>query len=175
MLYNWREDWERRFPDAYSSVSVARLRELGLVQLHLYPFPTAVFFSEPVRATGICLYNSILVLLHRLWKKLPSSIEIDYPFAKDSAAVNSTTLLYPGQGSIEDIVGEICRTVYYHLLHYPGYAGSVQLMFPLQVAYRNVHPESQEAQWLSRIIAHIADVNGFEAVKYSSTEATIII
>jgi hypothetical protein len=76
-------------------------------------------------------------------------------------------LLAPGNGSVEDIIGEFCKLVYYQLLSSPGNSGAVSIMFPLQVAYRNISSESREARWLYKIISHIADCYGFDAVRFN--------
>lgn len=36
------------------------------------------------------------------------------------------------------------------------------LLFPLNVAYRNLEPDSDEAKWMEKIMAVIADIHGFE-------------
>jgi uncharacterized cysteine cluster protein YcgN (CxxCxxCC family) len=36
------------------------------------------------------------------------------------------------------------------------------LLFPLNVAYRNLEPESDEARWMEKIMAVTADIHGFE-------------
>jgi hypothetical protein len=36
------------------------------------------------------------------------------------------------------------------------------LLFPLNVAHRNLEPESDEAKWMENIMAVTADIHGFE-------------
>ncbi|KAK5996300.1 hypothetical protein PT974_03055 [Cladobotryum mycophilum] len=166
-LYNWRTKWEERFAFTYFNTGLDTLKKWNVAQIDTYPFPTAVLFTDPERVTEICLYNAVLMILYRVCSKLPRS-NLQAPPA--NAMPNwscPSILLAPGQGSMQDIVGEFCRMVYYQLLSYPGHSGAIQLIFPLQVAYRNASPGSDEAQWLASMISHVADGHGFEAVRYS--------
>ncbi|RFU33087.1 hypothetical protein B7463_g3219, partial [Scytalidium lignicola] len=181
-LYRWRVKWEEDFSNTYHPVGLDRLRALKAGQLETYPFETAIFFTEPGRASELSLYNSMLVLFHRAVAKLPPVVlntVVPIAFLPDTyyGGPYSAVLLLPGQGSVEEIVFEICRTVYYQLLSYPGTSGAFYLMFPLQVAYRNVDPKSRVAKWLSELISYVANIHGFEAVTYArnSTDSAIIV
>ncbi|KAJ9225521.1 hypothetical protein DTO169C6_2254 [Paecilomyces variotii] len=174
-LYEWRVKWEESFSSTYFSVNRNALRDMNVVQLDAYPFPTAIFFTEPMRVAELCLYNSILALLHRIWRKISASLMLPSPFEGHSSwKPHLSILLAPGQGSLQDIVAELCRLVYYQFASYPGQTGSIQLMFPLQVAYRSAEPGSKEAHWLYMVISHVADVEGFKAVRYSQSTTSIL-
>ncbi|PON23755.1 hypothetical protein TGAM01_v207402 [Trichoderma gamsii] len=167
-LYDWRVKWEQNFSHTYFNVGLGSLKDLNVFELDSYPFPTAIFFTEHLRVAEICIYNAMLLLLHQACRQLPDSIRPtvasygnSYPWPHPSV------LLTPGDGSVEDIIGEFCKLVYFQLLSYPGNTGAIQIMFPLQVAYRNANPESREARWLYKIISHIADCCGFNAVRFN--------
>ncbi|KIM92768.1 hypothetical protein OIDMADRAFT_62242 [Oidiodendron maius Zn] len=171
-LYQWRVEWQEKFPETYYPVGLDRLRDMKAAQLESYPFSIAIFFTEPIRATEICLYNCMQILLFRALDRIPRSV---VPKMTPSSLyprgiihmVNPSLLLSPGEGSIETFTSEICRMVYFQLLSYPGSSGAMQLMFPLQVASRNVHPESRTSKWLTGIIALVADGYGLGAVKFA--------
>ena len=181
-LYRWRAKWELDFSNTCYPIGLDSLRDLNAIWLEIYPLSTAIFFAKPTHATGLCLYNSMLVLFHRALAKLPSSI---VPIATPNVpplgnycrGSNPRVLLAPGDGLVEDIICEICRIVYYQLLSYSTSSAALRLMFPLQVAYRNIDPRSDIAEWLSKVISHIADVHGFGAVKFAqnSTRVTIVV
>lgn len=167
-LYDWRVKWEQDFSHTYFNVGLGSLKDLKVFELDSYPFPTAIFFTEHLRVAEICIYNAMLLLLHQACRQLPDSLRPTvasygnpYPWPHPSV------LLTPGDGSVEDIIGEFCKLVYFQLLSYPGNTGAIQIMFPLQVAYRNANPESREARWLYKIISHIADCCGFNAVRFN--------
>jgi hypothetical protein len=167
-LYDWRVKWEQDFSHTYFNVSVDTLEQLKVFELDSYPFSTATFFTEHIRVAEICIYNALLLLLHQACRNLPTSIRPTVMSYESSYSwPQPSILLAPGDGSVEDIIGEFCKLVYFQLLSYPGNTGAVQIMFPLQVAYRNVNPESLEAQWLYKIISHIADRCGFNAVRFN--------
>lgn len=166
-LYDWRAKWETDCSDTYFSIGLDTLKELNLVELDFYPFPIAIFFNEHVRVTELCLYNATLIILRQSCQRLPASVISTLALnGNTSSWLRPSILLAPGDGSVVDIIGEFCKLVYYQLLSYPGTSGAVQIMFPLQVAYRNINSCSQEAQWLHKIICHIADGCGFDAVRY---------
>lgn len=168
-LFQWRTDWGAQFSDTYFSVGRSTLEDLKVVHLDTYPFSTAIFFTEPIRVAEICLYNTVLAILHKAWSSIPTSTTVTPCFDAHAGEFNPTILLPPGKGSLRNIVGEICRTIYCLLLRFPGQTGALRLIFPVQVAYRSVEPSSEEAQWLSKIISHIAHSHGFESVKYFQT------
>lgn len=177
-LYRWRAKWEEDFSNTYYPVGLDSLKDLMAVQLEIYPQSTAIFFDEPVHGTELCLYNSMLVLLHRAMATLPLSIVTTASpdvttLGNHYRVLNPKVLLAPGEGSVQDIICEICRMVYYQLFSYPGSSGALQLMFPLQVAYRNTDPQSRTAEWLSKVISHVADVHGFEAAKYAQNSTDV--
>ncbi|UKZ78726.1 hypothetical protein TrVFT333_006472 [Trichoderma virens FT-333] len=167
-LIGWRITWEEDYSNTYFNVGWDILKQLGVAYLDSYPFPTAIFFSEPVRVTELCMYNALLVLLQQLWKQLPDYIGLTYPFDEgNSSWPQPSIFLAPGNGSTEEVVGEICKLVYYQFLSHPGKSGALQIMFPLQVAQRTISSKSLEAQWLCKVIYYIADDYGFNVVRYS--------
>jgi hypothetical protein len=167
-LYNWRVKWEQDFSHTYFNVGLDSLKDLNVFELDSYPFPTAIFFTEHIRVAEICIYNAMLLLLHQACRKLPASIRPTVTSYENSYSwPHPSILLAPGNGSVEDIIGEFCKLVYFQVLSYPGNTGAIQIMFPLQVAYRNVNSESREALWLYKIISHIADCCGFNAVRFN--------
>ncbi|KAL6791008.1 hypothetical protein J3E68DRAFT_443281 [Trichoderma sp. SZMC 28012] len=177
-LISWRIKWEEDHSNTYFNVGWDILKQLGVVYLDSYPFPTAIFFSEPVRATELCMYNALLVLLQQLWKQLPDYVGLTSPFDEvNSSWPQPSIFLAPGNGSAEEVVGEICKLVYSQFLSHPGKSGALHVMFPLQVAQRSISSESLEAQWLGKVVCHIADDYGFNVVRYSEEfrEGGIII
>jgi hypothetical protein len=177
-LYRWRVKWEEDFSNTYYPMGLDSLKDLMVVHLETYPLSMAVFFTEPIHGTVICLYNSMLVILHRALARLPLSVVTTAipdipPLGNYYRGLNPKVLLAPGEGTVEDIVCEICRMVYNQLSSYPGSSGALQLMFPLQVAYRNIDPQSPTAEWLSKVISHVADVHGFEAAKYVRNSSVV--
>ncbi|KAL6890872.1 hypothetical protein GGI43DRAFT_415005 [Trichoderma evansii] len=167
-LYNWRVKWEQDFSQTYFNVGLDILKELNVFEFDLYPFPTAIFFTEHIRVAEICIYNAMLLLLHQACRQLPASIKPTLvSYDNTYSWPQPSILLTPGNGSVEDIIEEFCKLVYFQLLSYPGNSGAIQIMFPLQVVYRNVNPESREARWLYKIISHIADCCGFDAVRFN--------
>ncbi|KAH8126093.1 hypothetical protein LI328DRAFT_166710 [Trichoderma asperelloides] len=165
-LYNWRVKWEQDFSHTYFNVGLDILKELNVFEFDFYPFPTAIFFTDNDRVTEICLYNAMLLVLHQMCRHIPTSMRPTLAsYENVSSWTHPSILLAPGNGSVEDIIGEFCKLVYFQLLSHPGNSGAVKIMFPLQVAYRNVNSESQEARWLYKIISHIADHCGFDAIK----------
>lgn len=167
-LYNWRVKWEQDFSHTYFNVGSDMLKGLNVFEFDFYPFPTAIFFTEHIRVAEICLYNAMLLLLHQACRELPASIRPTLASYKDGNSwPHPSILLAPGNGSVEDIIGEICKLVYFQILSFPGNSGAVRIMFPLQVAYRNVDPKSREARWLYKSISHVADCCGFDAVRFN--------
>ncbi|KAL7932968.1 hypothetical protein V8C35DRAFT_66971 [Trichoderma chlorosporum] len=177
-LISWRIKWEEDYSNTYFNVGWDILKQLGVAYLDSYPFPTAIFFSEPVRVTELCMYNALLVLLQQLWKQLPDYVGLTSPFDEgNSSWPQPSIFLAPGNGSAEEVVGEICKLVYFQFLSHPGKSGALHVMFPLQVAQRSISSESLEAQWLCKVVCHIADDYGFNVVRYSEEfrEGRIII
>lgn len=177
-LISWRIKWEEDHSNTYFNVGWDILKQLGVSYLDSYPFPTASFFSEPVRVTELCMYNALLILLQQLWKQLPDYVGLTSPFDEvNSNWPQPSIFLAPGNGSAEEVVGEICKLVYSQFLSHPGKSGALHVMFPLQVAQRSISSESLEAQWLAKVVCHIADDYGFNVVRYSEEfrEGGIII
>ncbi|KAE8374367.1 hypothetical protein BDV26DRAFT_296071 [Aspergillus bertholletiae] len=174
-LLQWRANWEAQFSDSCFSVALNTLRDLKAVHLDTYPFLDAVFFTKTIHVAEMCLYNSVLVILHRAWNAVSSSTNVPPSFDTAASDLNSAILLQPGKGSLKEITREICRMVYYQLLFCPGHIGAIQLILPVQVAYQNVVPDSEEAHWLSKIISHIAHSHGFEAMRYFQSSVEPIL
>ena len=177
-LFTWRARWEKDYAITYFHVGREALKALRVAHLDYYPFATAIFFTEPVRVTELCMYNALLILLQRAWEHLPASIRPASP-CSDGMHVWSqpSILLAPGNGSVKDAASELCRLVYYQLVSHPGNSGAIFIMFPLQVAYRSVDADSPQRQWLSKLARHIADGYGFHAAKYSEEvgEAGVLV
>lgn len=125
------------------------------------------------------MYDAILVVLHTCLAKLPlptvNKMPVVPPAKNPRRSTNPTVLLALGDGSVQEIVSEICKMIYYQLLSCPGKSGALYLIFPVQVAYRYVDRNSREAAWLHRIMSHIAEVYGFGSVTYArdSTDTTV--
>ncbi|KAK0763429.1 hypothetical protein N5P37_002806 [Trichoderma harzianum] len=151
-LISWRIKWEEDHSNTYFNVGWDILQQLGVAYLDSYPFPTAIFFSEPIRVTELCMYDALLILLQQLWKQLPDYVGLTSPFDEvNSCWPQPSIFLAPGNGSAEEVVGEICKLVYSQFLSHPGKGGALHVMFPLQVAQRSISSESLEAQWLGTL------------------------
>ncbi|PTB59976.1 hypothetical protein M431DRAFT_536504 [Trichoderma harzianum CBS 226.95] len=151
-LISWRIKWEEDHSNTYFNVGWDILQQLGVAYLDSYPFPTAIFFSEPIRVTELCMYDALLILLQQLWKQLPDYVGLTSPFDEvNSCWPQPSIFLAPGNGSAKEVVGEICKLVYSQFLSHPGKGGALHVMFPLQVAQRSISSESLEAQWLGTL------------------------
>lgn len=171
-LCAWRMKWENDHSHTSFLVGFEFLQTLHCVEINTYPFPTAIFFTKHGHVAELCLYNTLLILLYLAGREVPQAAVTEsnavFHQREKQRESNLRVLLAPGDGSIHDIICEICRMMFYQLCSYPGNTGAFQFMFPLQVAYRNAYPDSLEAIWLYRVISHIADVHGFEAVTYGA-------
>ncbi|EHK48690.1 hypothetical protein TRIATDRAFT_281499 [Trichoderma atroviride IMI 206040] len=109
-LYNWRVKWEQDFSHTYFNVGLDSLKDLNVFELDSYPFPTAIFFTEHIRVAEICIYNAMLLLLHQACRQLPASIRPTVTSYENTYSwPRPSVLLAPGDGSVEDIIGEFCK------------------------------------------------------------------
>ncbi|PTB38293.1 hypothetical protein M441DRAFT_82465 [Trichoderma asperellum CBS 433.97] len=109
-LYNWRVKWEQDFSHTYFNVRLDILKELNVFEFDFYPFPTAIFFTEHDRVTEICLYNAMLLVLHQMCRHIPTSMRPTLAsYENVSSWTHPSILLAPGNGSVEDIIGEFCK------------------------------------------------------------------
>ena len=152
-LYSWRWRWQEEFPDATYLTVPTDADSASSMQRPPSPFQTVIWFRDPLRATELSFYDSLLIIVQSLCELFDIGMEIS-PFASDP--------LLPMQGSRMDTVLEICRMADYQLHGLRRSFGAFMLLFPLNVAYRNLEPNSAEALWLEKIMALIADSHGFE-------------
>ena len=153
-LYTWRWKWQHTFPDASYIVSVDVNMQESASTSAPRPFETILWFHEFSRAQELCLYNSILLLVLRMCEFLHC-----HPDPMSKASMNDPLL--PREGTKRAIAMEILRMVDYHLDCLQGSVGALMLIFPLNVARRNLELDSDIA-WLDQAMAQIADKHGFE-------------
>jgi hypothetical protein len=154
-LYNWRWAWQAEFPDATYLTVPNTADSPGSMKLPPSPFQTVIWFRDPLRATELGFYDSLLLILQSMCEWFGISMEPSF------APLMSDPLL-PLQGTRMDTALEICRMADYQLHGLRRSSGAFMLLFPLNVAYRNLVPNSAEALWLEKIMAWIADTHGFE-------------
>lgn len=154
-LYDWRWAWQDEFPDATYLTVPNNADSPGSKQLPPSPFQTVIWFHDPLRATELSFYDALLLILQSMCELFKISMEPSF------APLMSDPLL-PTQGSRMDTTLEICRMADYQLHDLRRSSGAFMLLFPLNVAYRNLVPNSAEALWLEKIMAWIADTHGFE-------------
>ncbi|GAB1201080.1 hypothetical protein APSETT444_010467 [Aspergillus pseudonomiae] len=155
-LYVWRWKWEETFPGASYLVSADRnVQGSPLPSTSApRPFETVLWFHDFSRAQELCMYDSTLLLVLKMYQFLACHPE---PTRKES----TSDPLLPAQGTRRDIAIEILRMVDYHLDCLQGSVGALMLIFPLNVARRNLESDFEIA-WLDQAMAHIADTHGFE-------------
>ncbi|KAE8327072.1 hypothetical protein BDV39DRAFT_205203 [Aspergillus sergii] len=153
-LYTWRWKWQRTYPDASYIISVDVSMQESTSTSIPRPFETILWFHDFSRAQELCFYGSILLIVLRMCEFLHCRPD---PTSKES--INDPLL--PMEGSRRDIAIEILRMVDYHLDCLQGSVGALMLIFPLNVARRNLELDSDIA-WLDQVMAQIADTHGFE-------------
>ncbi|KAJ5610848.1 hypothetical protein N7510_007567 [Penicillium lagena] len=154
-LYNWRWAWQEEFPNATYLTVPNNASSPGSMQLPPSPFQTVIWFQDPLRATELSFYDSLLLILQGMCERFGIGMEPSFvPLMSDP--------LLPMQGTRMDTTREICRMADYQLHDLRRSSGAFMLLFPLNVAYRNLIPNSVEALWLEKIMALIADTHGFE-------------
>ncbi|KAE8378020.1 hypothetical protein BDV26DRAFT_199045 [Aspergillus bertholletiae] len=159
-LYVWRWKWEDTFPDASYVVSVDANMQVSTAVPR--PFDTVLWFYDFSRAQEVCLYDSVLLLVLRMCELLDC---LPQPVSTERA----NDPLLPMQGTRRDIAIEMLRLVDYHLDCVQGSVGALMLIFPLNVARRNLEWDTEIA-WLDQVMAQIADMHGFEMGRAQSVQ-----
>ncbi|CAG8936161.1 unnamed protein product [Penicillium salamii] len=161
-LYSWRWDWQSRFPN---STFITTPVEYGIdtISLPPSPFKSIIWFSDPNRATELIVYNALRLMLTR-------TLQIVGVQQEDIQLQGASDPLLPMEGNRNDIATEICRMVSYHLSCFRRSSGAFNLVFPLNVAYLHLDPNSTAIRsWLESVMAVIADSHGFEIGRSENT------
>ncbi|GIC87264.1 uncharacterized protein Aud_003648 [Aspergillus udagawae] len=154
ILYSWRCKWQEDNPDTAFFIPSSNSGSDGLPPS---PFKTVIWFTDPYRANELIVYDSVLLIVLKAAEGL--GLNLGEPH---SSMTNPSDLLPPIQSNRNEVAIEVCRMVNYHLHCLQRSSGAFMLLFPLNVAYRNLEPESDEARWMEKIMAVTADIHGFE-------------
>jgi hypothetical protein len=154
ILYAWRCKWQEDNPDAAYSIPSS---DSGSDGLPPSPFQTVIWFTDPYRANELIVYDSVLLIVLKAAEGLGLNLG-----GSHSSMGNSSDVLLPIQSNRKEVAVEVFRTVDYHLHCLQRSSGAFMLLFPLNVAYRNLEPESDEAKWMEKTMAVTADIHGFE-------------
>ncbi|KAF7161926.1 hypothetical protein CNMCM5623_007341 [Aspergillus felis] len=154
ILYSWRCKWQEDYPDTAFFIPSINSGSDGLPPS---PFRTVIWFTDPYRANELIVYDSVLLIVLKAAEGLGLNLGESH-----SSMTNPRDLLLPIQSNRKEVAIEVCRTVDYHLHCLQRSSGAFMLLFPLNVAYRNLEPESDEARWMEKIMAVTADIHGFE-------------
>ncbi|GIJ87957.1 hypothetical protein Asppvi_006873 [Aspergillus pseudoviridinutans] len=154
ILYSWRCKWQEDNPDTAFFIPSSNSGSDGLPPS---PFKTVIWFTDPYRANELIVYDSVLLIVLKAAEAL--GLNLGGPH---SSMTSSSDLLHPVPSNRKEVAIEVCRTVDYHLHCLQRSSGAFMLLFPLNVAYRNLEPESDEARWMKKIMAVTADIHGFE-------------
>ncbi|KAB8239558.1 Zn(II)2Cys6 transcription factor domain-containing protein [Aspergillus alliaceus] len=154
-LHCWRWKWQDDFPNTAFSAPLNEPLSPNPTKLPRSPFKNIIWFTDPCRATELITYDALLLILLRTAELLRMHIP-------NLVSTDLSDPLLPMQGTIEDIAIEICRMVEYHLQDLQRSSGAFMLLFPLNIAYRNLPARSTEANWLEEIMAVVANIHGFE-------------
>lgn len=154
ILYFWRCKWQEDNPDTAFFIPSSNSGSDGLPPS---PFQTVIWFTDPYRANELIVYDSVLLIVLKAAEGLGLNLG-----ESRSSMKNWNDSLLPIQSNRKEIAIEVCRTVDYHLQCVQRSSGAFMLLFPLNVAYRNLEPDSDEAKWMEKIMAVTADIHGFE-------------
>ncbi|RHZ63010.1 hypothetical protein CDV55_106098 [Aspergillus turcosus] len=154
ILYSWRCKWQEDNPDTAFFIPSSNSGSDGLSPS---PFQTVIWFTDPYRANELIVYDSVLLIVLKAAEGLGLNLGESH-----SSMKNWNDSLLPIQSNRKEIAIEVCRTVDYHLHCVQRSSGAFMLLFPLNVAYRNLEPDSDEAKWIEKIMAVTADIHGFE-------------
>lgn len=116
------------------------------------PFDTAVCFTDLYRAYEYCLYHMTCILLFLLYQDLsPDNLQLVEDISPG---------LFPN-GSILQLVRNICRCTDFLCLDKHGSRGYIILQLPATVAYLATDQNSPEAKWLYGVCKKYARSSGF--------------
>ena len=127
------------------------------------PFDTSLYFTDMFRAYSYCAFNMTLILLFLLYQDLsPDNVQ---PIED----------ILPGcwpDGSIQDLVRNICRCTEFLCLEKHGSRGFIVLQLPATIAYLATDKSSPEAQWLYNVCKKRARGSGFGFGDFAMDQVT---
>ena len=157
MLYAWRWDWEQKFPHSSYIVGADQYASQMPRFLPPSPFSSIIWFANPHRSSELMTYNAIRVIISKTLEAVGVQAEMppSEPFVHDP--------LLPTEGTLHDVVIEICRMVAYHLQPAIRSFGALMLIFPINIALRHLNEEDGEVKlWVEAVMTVLADLHGFE-------------
>ncbi|GFG14800.1 hypothetical protein IFM61392_08643 [Aspergillus lentulus] len=150
ILYAWRCKWQEDHHDAVFFIPSSNSWSDGLPPS---PFQTVIWFTDPYRAHELIVYDSVLLIVLKAAKGLGLNLG-----GSHFSIAHSSDVLLPIQSNRKEIAVEVCMTVDYHLHCLQRSSGAFMLLFPLNVTYRNLEPELDEARWMEKVMAVTADI-----------------
>ena len=146
-----REVWHIKYSSALWPVPVACASPLGSDNIRP-PFNESLYFTDMFRAYDFCAFNMALILLFLLYQDLsPDNLQ---PIED----------ILPGlwhDGSIQNLVRNICRCTEFLCLEQHGSRGYIVLQLPATIAYLATDKDSPEAKWLFNVCKERARGSGF--------------
>ena len=127
------------------------------------PFDAALYFTDMFLAYDYCAFNMTLILLFLLYQDL--SLDNGQPIED----------ILPGlwhDGSIQNLVRNICRCTDFLCLEKHGSRGFIVLQLPATVAYLATDKSSPEAQWLYNVCKKRARSSGFGFGDFAMDQVT---
>lgn len=155
LLKDWKESWDKIFPNACKLVN-SPLPPSDDFPVHLFGLPYE--FSDLIRAKGYATYHMCLLLLFSIQSRHPQIFpyrdpSITDPITKSPALYNAVAFQSRSEAAVE-----ICRSMPYHLRsHLHGCRGTVQVMFPVNLALAVFPTTTEEGKWIMKCLERIKD------------------
>ena len=161
-LKGLREAWRIRHPNAAWQVPVAPTLSQGPDNMRP-PFDAATYFTDIFRAYEYCIFQMTLILLFLLYQDL------------SAGNVQPVQDILPGlspNGSMQQLVGNICRCTEFLCLDKHGSRGYIIFQLPATIAYLAVGDDSLEAKWLHDACKKRARSSGFGWGEFAMDQVT---
>lgn len=145
-LHHWEHEWGLSVNDTYIEVESPATTPVTLEPLGIPTpiWPTILRYKSPYHANTLTFYHGAVILVLRLLNGLKLSLQQDH----ETEAIHK---------QIHNAGVFICRSVDYHLDQTWSEMGSLDLLFPLRMAYEAVGKEEPAvSMWLKNVLDDIS-------------------
>lgn len=151
MLKEIREAWHIKYSTPAWGVPVTTVSSHGSENINP-PFDANIYFTDMFRAHEYCIFQINCILLFLLYQDLsPENLQ---------PVEDMLPGLFPN-GSVLNLVRNICRCTEFFCLERNGSRGYIVLTLPATIAYLAIDKNLPEAKWLYNVCKKRARGNGF--------------
>lgn len=151
MVRELREAWPIHYGTSLWQVPVVSASSQGSDNIRP-PFDASIYFTDTYRAYEYCIWQTLCILLFLLYQDIsPENVQ-------------PVEDILPGHfpdGSVQNLVRNICRCTEFLCLEQNGSRGYIVLQVPATIAYLAADKDSPEAMWLYAVCKKHARDSGF--------------